>query len=76
MLAELAPYATAKGTLKFPYDQPLPLKLIAKLVRNRVKDDWAYAKAKGCKRGRSLVRQTQRHSESAKTFSGLWPMLG
>ncbi len=46
-VAELAPYATEKGTLKFPYDQPLPLKLIGKLVRNRVKDDKAHAKTKG-----------------------------
>lgn len=32
----LAPYKGAKGSVQFPYDQPLPLELIADIVRFRV----------------------------------------
>lgn len=30
---ELNPYETSKGTVKFPYDQPIPYNLIAKITR-------------------------------------------
>ena len=33
---EIAPYVSGKGTLKFPVDKPLPLKLITKLVKLKV----------------------------------------
>jgi uncharacterized protein YdhG (YjbR/CyaY superfamily) len=33
---EVAPYVSGKGTLKFPIDQPVPLKLIAKIVKLKV----------------------------------------
>jgi uncharacterized protein YdhG (YjbR/CyaY superfamily) len=36
---ELAPYKSSKGAVQFPYDKPLPLTLIAKIVRFRVKED-------------------------------------
>lgn len=36
---ELAPYETSKGTIKFPIDKPLPLGLITKIVRFRVKEN-------------------------------------
>ena len=31
-LEELKPYAHAKGSVKFPHDQPLPMELIRKIV--------------------------------------------
>lgn len=34
---ELAKYDTSKGTIRFPYDKPLPLKLIQKITEYRVK---------------------------------------
>ena len=34
---QLAPYKTSKGTIKFPIDEPLPLDLIAEIVRFIVK---------------------------------------
>jgi len=34
---ELAAYEGGKGTVKFPMDKPLPLGLIEKMVRSRVK---------------------------------------
>jgi uncharacterized protein YdhG (YjbR/CyaY superfamily) len=46
----VAKYAGPKGNLKFPYDQPLPLALIARIVRFKVKQDLARHPAK---KGRS-----------------------
>ena len=36
---EIAPYISGKGTLKFPIDQPLPLKLITKIVKLKVAEN-------------------------------------
>ena len=33
---EVAPYVSGKGTLKFPLDKPIPLKLITKIVKLKV----------------------------------------
>jgi uncharacterized protein YdhG (YjbR/CyaY superfamily) len=33
---EVAPYISGKGTLKFPLDKPIPLKLITKIVKLKV----------------------------------------
>jgi uncharacterized protein YdhG (YjbR/CyaY superfamily) len=38
-LKEAAPYLTGKGTLRFPIDKPMPLALIRKIVRFRVKEN-------------------------------------
>lgn len=35
---ELKPYKTSKGAIQFPLDAPLPLKLIADIVRFRVSE--------------------------------------
>jgi uncharacterized protein YdhG (YjbR/CyaY superfamily) len=35
----VARYAGPKGNLKFPYDKPLPLALITRIVRHRVKQN-------------------------------------
>lgn len=43
---ELAAYEGGKGTVQFPIDQPLPLNLISKIVKFRVKENIALAKAK------------------------------
>lgn len=34
--AELKPYVQSKGTIKFPWDKPLPLGLVTKIVKARV----------------------------------------
>ena len=46
---ELAPYKSAKGSVQFPLDQPVPLDLIRRMVEFRVKQ--ARAKSKTKKRG-------------------------
>lgn len=36
---ELEEYKTSKGAIQFPYTEPLPLKLISKIVKYRVAED-------------------------------------
>jgi uncharacterized protein YdhG (YjbR/CyaY superfamily) len=44
---ELAIYTGPKGSLKFPYNQPMPYELIGKIVKVRVAENLASANAKG-----------------------------
>lgn len=41
---ELSPYKWAKGSVQFPLDRPLPLKLITRIVKFRVKENAQKAK--------------------------------
>lgn len=43
---EIANYKNAKGSVQFPLDKPLPLGLITKMVKFRVKENLEKAKAK------------------------------
>jgi uncharacterized protein YdhG (YjbR/CyaY superfamily) len=43
---ELARYKTSKGAVQFPIDEPLPLKLIAAIVKFRVMENEAKAEMK------------------------------
>ncbi len=43
---ELSVYEGAKGSIKFPLDKPLPLSLVSKIVKFRVKENVEKAKAK------------------------------
>jgi uncharacterized protein YdhG (YjbR/CyaY superfamily) len=36
---KLSSYKTSKGTIQFPIDQPMPLELIAEIVKFRVKEN-------------------------------------
>lgn len=36
---EVAPYVSGKGTLRFPIGKPLPLKLIAKIVKLKIAEN-------------------------------------
>ena len=47
---ELTKYKVSKGAIQFPIDEKLPLALIAKIVRYRVKEDAAKAAAKGAEK--------------------------
>jgi uncharacterized protein YdhG (YjbR/CyaY superfamily) len=42
----VAKYAGPKGNLRFPYGEPLPLALIARIVRHKVREDAAKARAR------------------------------
>jgi uncharacterized protein YdhG (YjbR/CyaY superfamily) len=41
-----AKYAGPKGNLRFPHGEPLPLALIGRIVRHKVKEDVAKARAR------------------------------
>lgn len=43
---EIAGYKNAKGSVQFPIDKPLPLDLVSKIVKFRVKENIEKAKAK------------------------------
>ena len=47
---ELSVYEGAKGSVKFPLDQPIPFDLIGKIVKFRVKENLERAEAKGKKK--------------------------
>ncbi len=47
---ELSSYVTSKGTIQFPLDKPLPLKLIENIVRLRVQENMGKGKKKGIKK--------------------------
>ena len=47
---ELAVYAGAKGSVRFPLDKPIPFDLISRIVKFRVKENLQRAEAKRKKR--------------------------
>jgi uncharacterized protein YdhG (YjbR/CyaY superfamily) len=47
---ELAAYESAKGSVRFPFDKPLPLELIGRIVKFRLKENLDRAQAKRKKR--------------------------
>ena len=47
---ELSGYEFSKGTIKFPFDQPLPLALITKIVKYRAKENLEKAALKSIKK--------------------------
>ena len=47
---EISKYAAGKGTLQFPLDKPLPLKLITEIVKLRIDDNLAKAEIKSGKK--------------------------
>ena len=36
---DFEPYKTSKGTVQFPYDKPLPVRLITKIVKYKIKEN-------------------------------------
>ncbi len=51
---ELSVYKSAKGSVQFPFDKPIPYGLISKIVKFRVKENQERAKAKGKKKQRTF----------------------
>ena len=43
---ELAAYGGGKGTVQFPFDKPIPFGLITRIVKFRIKENLARAKAR------------------------------
>jgi uncharacterized protein YdhG (YjbR/CyaY superfamily) len=53
---ELSVYESAKGSVKFPLDQPIPYVLIGRITKFRVKENLERAQAKGKKNKQSVGR--------------------
>lgn len=53
---EMAIYGSGKGTAKFPLDGPIPLDLITRMVKFRIRETLARAEAKGKKADRQKKR--------------------
>ena len=47
---ELTKYKTSRGAVRFPLDEPLPLRLIAKIVKWRAQENRARAKLRSYKK--------------------------
>lgn len=47
---EISGYKNAKGSVQFPLDEPLPLKLVTNIVKYRVKENLEKAKNKAAKK--------------------------
>ena len=47
---QIAKYAGGKGTLKFPLDEPLPIKIIERVVKYRVMDNLQSQKSRSTKK--------------------------
>jgi Uncharacterized conserved protein len=43
---ELTAYKTSKGAIQFPFDQPIPHKLVKKIVKHRIQENKAKAALK------------------------------
>jgi uncharacterized protein YdhG (YjbR/CyaY superfamily) len=56
---ELGAYASTKGAIQFPMDQPLPLDLVRRITRFRVRENQERAAAKA---GKERARSTRRRS--------------
>ena len=52
---DLSAYETGQGTLKFPLDKPMPLKLITKIVKFRVVENLKNAKMKSNEKNKKGV---------------------
>ena len=50
---ELSAYAGAKGTVRFPLDKPIPVGLITKIVKHRVKENLAKENLKAAAKAKS-----------------------
>jgi uncharacterized protein YdhG (YjbR/CyaY superfamily) len=50
MKEELAPYKTATATINFPFDKPLPVTLVKKIVKARIEENEERAAIKGKKK--------------------------
>jgi uncharacterized protein YdhG (YjbR/CyaY superfamily) len=47
---ELKPYKTSKGTIQFPFNEPIPVSLIKKMVKERVRENELKQKEKTAKK--------------------------
>ena len=64
---ELSPYVCSKGTVRFPYDAPLPIDLIQRMVRFRVEEQRRLAEEK--RLGKSTPQEPRARYEMPEDLS-------
>jgi len=67
---ELTKYKSARGSVQFPLDEPLPLALVTRIVRFRMKENLEEQEAK-----RSKKNKTQKGTDSGKLSPGIFEAL-
>src|SRR5262245_57568360 len=67
--AELAAYPTSKGTVQFPFDRPVPLALIRKIVEFRLAENLALDVERQARRKRKAkaAREKKRQARSTRS---------
>lgn len=63
---EFASFAPSKGTLRFPLDRPMPLELVAKIVRFRVRENLEKAAKKTKPKAKSKATAKPKRKASGK----------
>lgn len=58
---ELAHYKTGKGSIQFPIDEPLPLKLISRIVKFRVRENCEREIGKKNKSAKKVVVKSEKN---------------
>ncbi|HEX7941011.1 MAG TPA: DUF1801 domain-containing protein [Gemmatimonadaceae bacterium] len=68
----LAPYKSAKGSVQFPHTEPLPLALVAEIVRFRVAEQASKRAAGGRRRGatRTITSPGTKRKETGEARRG------
>jgi uncharacterized protein YdhG (YjbR/CyaY superfamily) len=64
---EVAGYATSKGTLQFPFGEPLPVKLITTIAKHRAKEVAEINRARPARRATSAGKSKPARRPAAKT---------
>lgn len=64
---ELSVYKSEKGSVQFPLDEPLPLALISKLVKFRVKENMEREKKKAVKKAAKKAVTSSRKAKKTAT---------
>lgn len=67
---ELSPYKSAKGSIRFPIDQPLPFELISKIVHYRVAENLQKTEQKSRKPRRPLQNPPGKQPGSSSEKAG------
>lgn len=63
LLKAVEPYAGPKGNLQFPLDQPMPYKLITRIVKLRVQQDAEKAAAKRRPKAKAPAKATKKRAK-------------
>jgi uncharacterized protein YdhG (YjbR/CyaY superfamily) len=66
---EFAPFSPSKGTLRFPLDRPMPLDLVAEVVRFRVQENLEKAAKKAAKKSPTKPKPKSMHKAGSKAMA-------